>query len=58
MAGNSLIDFPSKEEIDAYFLEQIREMFPEKPEDYVPGALEIIKRLADMAKEADVSIGD
>ncbi len=58
MAGISLIDFPSKEEIDAYFREQIREMFPEKPEDYVPGALEIMQRVADMEKEADVSIGD
>jgi hypothetical protein len=49
-------ELPSKEEIDAYIREEIRKLFPEKPEDYIPTTLEIVDRLAEMAEEAGVSI--
>lgn len=51
-------EFPSKEEIDAYLRNQINDLFPEKPEGYIPNTLEIVQRLAEMEKEAGVSIGD
>lgn len=51
-------EFPSKEEIEESLREEIRELFPEKPDDYLPNTSEIMHRLVEMAEEAGVSIGD
>lgn len=51
-------EFPTKEEIEADLHKRTRELFPEKPEDYVPSMLEVLERLAEKAKEAGVMIGD
>lgn len=51
-------EFPTKEEIEADLHKRTRELFPEKPEDYVPSTLEFLERIAEKAKEAGVSIGD
>lgn len=51
-------EFPTKEEIEADLHKRTRELFPEKPEDYVPSTLEVLERLFEKAKEAGVLSGD
>lgn len=51
-------EFPTKEEIEADLQKRARELFPEKPEDYVPSTLEVLERLFEKAKEVGVMIGD
>lgn len=50
-------EFPSKEEIDADLRKRSKELFPEKPDGYVPSTLEVIQRLLELQKKAGVSIG-
>jgi hypothetical protein len=56
-ANSKSDEFPTKEEIEADLHKRTRELFPEKPEDYVPTALEVVERLAKMEEEAGVKIG-
>lgn len=51
-------EFPTKEEIEADIQKRTRELFPEKPEGYVPSTREVLERLFEKAKEAGVLIGD